>query len=266
MVVFSNVKAERLKLLEETIKQAPKSPYELLRLKKGKVTLILFNSGKLLLQGETYLVAELAEELMFLGIGKLVQSQMFKPEEGLIIGSDECLKGDTFGGLIVAAVKADEKIREKLIGLGVADSKKLSDSEIVEIAKLIKEVASYEIKSLYPEHYNEDGNVTKMLNRLHNKCALKLLPGKHVVDKYPGCDVGDIVETKAESKYVEVAAASILARDESIRQLDELSRMAGFTLPRGSTHVKEALEKIKHKRLDFNQLVKTSFSNVKKYL
>jgi len=183
----------------------------------------------------------------------------------IIIGSDEVLKGDTFGGLVVAAVKADNEIRKKLIELGVADSKTLSDKEIIPLARKIKIIAPCEVRSLFPEEYNHYQSITYLLNKLHQECATYLAPGKHIVDKYPGCAIGDIQEEKAESKYVEVAAASILAREAALEQFNALSKLAGFTLPKGSTHVKEALQQIKNHNLEPKKFVKTNFKNVQEF-
>ena len=71
---------------------------------------------------------------------------------------------------------------------------------------------------------------------------------------------------KAESKYVEVAAASVLARATGLKQLNYLSTLVGFTVPKGSTHVKEALQELKEKSLKFEKFVKTSFGNVEEFL
>ena len=183
-----------------------------------------------------------------------------------IIGSDEVLKGDTFGGIVVAAVKADSRIRGELAKLGVKDSKKLSDKKVMQLSKEIKKIASCEVISLLPEEYNKHNSLTSLLNQMHTKAAKALLPGKHIIDKYPGCTVGDVIEEKAESKYIEVAAASILARAAGLQQFDYLSKIAGFKLPMGSTHVKGALEELKRRNFDFNKFVKVDFRNVKEFL
>lgn len=186
-------------------------------------------------------------------------------ETGIVIGSDESLKGDTFGGVVVAAVKADEEMRERLKEFGVTDSKKIVDKKILVMAEKIKKVAECEIRSIFPEEYNKK-KITIWLNKLHKECCDYLKPGKHVVDKYPGCNVGDVKVEKAESKYVEVAAASILARAAALKQIDSLSEMAGFRLPKGSTHVKHALQELKARKLDFKKFVKVDFKNVKEFL
>lgn len=268
MVVFEHVeKAVLEKLLKKGFQITDsKTIYETLCLQKNDVKLILYTSGKLLLQGKTEAIEDILPELKKIGITRPDPEEHFRKETGWIIGSDESLKGDTFGGIVVAAVKADAPLRQKLEELGVADSKLLEDREIIRLADEIKRIAPCEIKSLLPQEYNHVGKVTILLNNLHHEVAQHLLPGKHIVDKYPGCTVGDLAIEKAESKYVEVAAASILARAAALQQLQYLSSLAGFTLPKGSTHVQLALHELKERKLDFRLFVKIEFRNVQEFL
>ncbi len=269
MAVFIDVKKEVLGRLEKEgfHKEAVKTIYERARFTKRKVTLVLYTSGKLLVQGAQEEVEKISNALEKWGIGIREQEQHFRKESGWIIGSDESLKGDTFGGMVVAAVKADDVLRQKLTELGVADSKSLDDKEIIPLAEKIKHLAACEIRSILPEEYNKrEGNVTILLDKLHGECAQYLQPGKHVVDKYPGCHVGDVIEEKADAKYVEVAAASVIARAAALEQLDFLSGEAGFAVPKGSTHVQWALQELKERRLEFRKFVKIDFKNVKEFL
>lgn len=269
MVVFENVtKNELLPLLKKGfVKEEVKTVYEELRLMKGGVILVLYTSGKLLLQGKKEQLEDVKKQLQKLKIGTEITSDSFRKESGWLIGSDETLKGDTFGGLVVAAVKANDSIREELISIGVADSKTLRDTEIILIAEKIRNIASCEVRSILPYEYNHaHKTITELLNYFHHEAAAYLLPGKHVVDKYPGCAVGDVMVEKAESKYVEVAAASIIARAAALKQIDYLSVQAGFRLPLGSTHVQLALHELQDRKLDFTHFVKIDFKNVKEFL
>lgn len=272
MAIFLNVQKEDIERLVKKgfIKEKIKTAYEEARLTKGDVILVLYTSGKLLLQGRPEAVKAVAKEIEKSGIGEKEKAEHFRKESGWVIGSDEALKGDTFGGLVVAAVKADDKIRQQLIELGVQDSKNLSDKEVLLMAEKIKKIVPCEIKSLVPEeynhHYHHYKNITIMLDKLHQETAHDLATGKHIVDKYPGCSVGDVQEEKAESKYVEVAAASVLARAAALQQLDYLSAEAGFPIPKGSTHVKLALMELKERKLEFRRFVKVDFGNVREFL
>jgi len=267
MTVFTNVKKEDLDKLKGWNKEAPKTIHELLRMKKNNLNLVLYTSGKLLLQGNKAEMETTVKEIEKLNLGNKEVGTRFVHESGWVIGSDEALKGDTFGGITVAAVKADEESRKKLVELGVKDSKKLSDHEIIHLAEKIRFLVPCEVKSILPEEYNAHAKrITSWLNTLHEQCASFLKPGLHVVDRYPGCNAGDLQEEKAESKYVEVAAASILARDAGLKQISTLSMMAGFRVPLGSTHVQLALEELRKRKHDFSKFVKMDFNNVKEFL
>ena len=176
-----------------------------------------------------------------------------------IIGSDECLKGDTFGGIVVCAVWADESVRMQLAALGVKDSKLMSDTKIKAMAEKIRQLTKVSVVNMYPKEYNTEVlkyGIVEVMNKLHAKCINSLKGGIEmaVVDQYPGCRVdGAECYTHAESKYVEVAAASVVARAEGLKQMRELSVWAGFKLPLGSTHVLDALIKIREANKDFTE-------------
>jgi len=240
-----------------------KTPYEILR-RKGAVTAVLFTSGRLLLQGKDDAVENYRKLLLSKG-HKEEKKPAFIKETGVIIGSDESLKGDTFGGLVVAAVMANENIRNDLLSLGVQDSKKIKDKDIPPLALEIEKLTDHIIDSVYPEQYNHH-TLTELLNTMHMHCTNTLRKKQKavvVVDKYPGCTVGDIKTTHAEDKYLEVAAASILARDEALKQLQSLSKELGYPIPKGSTHVNNALEFLKKSGKDPRKFVKMHFRNVK---
>jgi ribonuclease HIII len=265
MVTFEKVRKKELNILlgYGFKEEKTKTEYELARF-SGPCTLVLYKSGKLVLQGRENEVTGIKKVLIRLGIGREVQSE-FKEETGTVIGSDEALKGDTFGGLVVAGVKADDKKREKLGKLPIEDSKNIDDRKIPGLAEKIKKLASWSVKSVYPGEYNKT-RLTPLLNKLHGDVKQDLGQGMHIVDKYPGCTAGDLIVERAESKYLEVAAASIIARDEALKQLNELSKEAGFEVPKGSTHVKEGLNELKRRNLPFEKFVKLHFRNVQEFL
>jgi ribonuclease HIII len=270
MVVFTGVEYADIKFLLKKgfIETKPKTIHEITRFTKGvrkKVFCILYHSGKLFLQGDVEIVERAAKLIRSANIGSEIKPINFREELGRVIGSDESLKGDTFGGLVIAAVKGDDEIREKLIAIGVGDSKRFSDKEILRMAEEIKKIANCFILNLYPEEYNKEGSVTDLLNRMHQGAAAELFPGYHVVDKYPGCRVGDFAEVKAESKWLAVAAASVLARAAAVKQLNNLSKKAGFTVPKGSTHVAWALQELQERGLNPREFVKLKFKNVQKF-
>ncbi len=214
--------------------------------KGNGLTVTLYKTGKLLIQGKN--------------AGRYKEKPIDK-ENSCIIGTDESLKGDTFGGLVVAGVRTKAGLRELIH----SDSKRISDIQVHKIAEEIMKNFPYSVQELMPEELNKAGSITKVLNKLHKRCYDELKTSKciHIVDKFPGCNVGDIAEFKADEHYPEVAAASIIARHFALKQIESLSKKAGFKLPLGSTHVRGALILIKQKGLPIEKFAKTSFRNVK---
>ena len=82
------------------------------------------------------------------------------------IGLDESGKGDYFGPLVVGAVFVDVQTEEKLITLGVRDSKLLSDNRIIALAEQIKALCPHFVVPIEPKRYNELYAKVKNLNRL----------------------------------------------------------------------------------------------------
>jgi ribonuclease HIII len=267
MVSFDNIQEKNLKKLKRHgySEEKGKGQYEQLRY-VGPATLILYNTNKLLVQGSKDDVYEATKLIKFLGITKNTRMLI-----GDAVGSDETLKGDTFGGIVVAAFKVTDKIRQEIIELGVKDSKELSKPEIVKLAQTLmgRYPKNYSIENIFPKEYNKlniNNNVTKILDILHKRCYNKLSRKVlHVVDQYPGCSVGNIIEKKADSKYPSVAAASIIARYAGLMQIKDLEQQAGFFIPLGSSNVGSALLELRKKSLNRQDYVKVKFKNVVKF-
>jgi ribonuclease HIII len=229
---------------------------------EGISTLILHKSGKLQIQGKKAMVEETLKMLDYVNIGKKTKIS------GVAVGTDESLKGDTFGGIIVAGFLADDDIRSELKKIGVKDSKTLTKPEISSMAQelIAKFPDNYHVENIFPKEYNKLNmvmDVTEILNKLHERCYKKLSRNAlHIIDLYPGCSVGDIKETKADSKYLEVSAASVLARYFALMQIRELEHRSGFFIPMGSTSVESGMLEIKKKSLNPADYVKMKFRNV----
>ncbi len=273
MTVFLNIKKGDKAFLIEKLKlglDEVKTKYETFRLRNRDIVMVLFKSGKLVLQGKDENVMYYSKLLKSSGFIEQKKTKFVK-QEGIFIGSDEALKGDTFGGIVVVGVRANNLERENLRLFGVMDSKKIKDKDIGAYSDEIRKLVKVSVKSLPPNRYNDyKFGLTKLMNKLHRevhadlKQSSKFGRAKWVVDKYPGCNVGEIAVTKAESKYVEVAAASIVARDFALQQLAKLSAKLGITVPKGSSHVTDALEFLKKSKRDPKQFVKMNWGNVKK--
>ena len=172
------------------------------------------------------------------------------------IGSDESGKGDYFGPLVVAAVLLPDADTERLlVERGVRDSKLVPDAEAELLGSLIAARCPHEVVVLHPPRYNElhqkTGNLNKILAWAHAR-AIEDLLARHpdvdtvTVDQFAkGPRLQDALfergraavvreAPRAESEDAAVAAASILARAEFLRELAALRQRHGIRLPKGA--------------------------------
>lgn len=176
------------------------------------------------------------------------------------IGTDESGKGDYFGPLVVGGVLVETGTRERLVTLGIRDSKKLGDATCRKLAAEIRRicVGKYREVIIPPERYNtlyeefrrEGRNLNHLLAWGHARTIESLLEGTPcrlaVTDQFgnesyirsrlmkKGREIELIQEHRGE-RYLAVAAASILARDRFLEYLERLSGEAGLILPKGAS-------------------------------
>jgi ribonuclease HIII len=220
------------------------------------------------------------------------------------IGCDEVGVGDYFGGIAACACHVPAENIKKLIELGVCDSKKLTDEKIDKISDEIAKYVQYQIIYVPPAAYNDFNLVLKNTHAIkafaHNRCLmtvrdniaekgykadkLKVVMDQFAeekkyyeyVDKVANHVKGtvkqkvDIFETKAESKYIAVAAASIVARSFFLIQIKELEKKYDIKIPLGSSSsaVIETAIKIatKHGKNSLKDVCKYDFAQTKKVL
>ncbi len=176
-----------------------------------------------------------------------------------IIGSDEVGTGDYFGPVTVAAVYADSASIPLLKELGVRDSKNIKDPEILTIAAALKHAVPFTLLSLDNEKYNalqqKGMSQGKIKAYLHNLALKKLIEKIKpieadgiLIDQFatPNVFFGYLkgqemftgkniyFSTGGESIHPSVAAASILARAAFVKKFEELSKEAGFVIPKGA--------------------------------
>uniref|UniRef100_UPI003F577EDF ribonuclease HIII n=1 Tax=Terribacillus aidingensis TaxID=586416 RepID=UPI003F577EDF len=177
------------------------------------------------------------------------------------IGSDEAGTGDFFGPITVASVYVDQSQFALLKELGVKDSKLLKDDAIQRIAKDLMHVdLPYSLLVMRNERYNQlqqrGWSQGKMKTMLHHHAIQKLLakiaptkPEGILIDQFqlPSTYIKHLATegerlqqnvsfmTKAESHSLAVAAASIISRASFVREMDKLSKQAGFTIPKGAS-------------------------------
>lgn len=228
-----------------------------------------YRSGKIVVQGrgtEHFVSFVLEGEITGvprLGYDVVHHPEWFEPHAGL----DESGKGDFFGPLVSCCVIADKEMVEKWLEAGIKDSKKIASNEqIFKFEEIIKQTQGVEFKVMYAgmRKYNElhgrfGANTNKLLAWFHAKALEEALKRRAVswamLDQFAkeplvqnyfkNKPIEILMETKAESDPV-VAAASILARAEYLRQMKKLSQLYGEELPKGSSDpkVKEVGKKI----------------------
>ena len=176
---------------------------------------------------------------------------------GKRIGTDESGKGDYFGPLVIAGVYIDEDTEKKLEAIHVKDSKDNSDQKNKDLASKIKKILgedNYDIVCISPQKYNSLYEEMKNLNALlawgHARAIENILTridcGHAIADRFDETgrlndalmEKGKLIDRHQIEKGerdTAVAAASILARDEFLKQLASLGRKAGFELPKGGT-------------------------------
>ena len=92
------------------------------------------------------------------------------------IGSDEVGTGDYFGPIIVTASYVARDKMNKLYELGVRDSKKVSDSKILEIGEILMKEYPHVTYILTNSTYNKWGitNMNQVKAILHNRVLTEL--------------------------------------------------------------------------------------------
>jgi len=264
--------------------------YTLFRAKYKGATITLYKTLTLLVQGSK--AANVYKEICdTLDISVAIEEKNTEVPINLrVIGTDEVGTGDFFGPIIVAGAFVDKDKIIPVMKLGVKDSKDLDDNKIKEIAAELIKIIPFQIVSLDNMKYNYltqvlNYNMNKIKALLHNDVILKLTQKVQDYDaviidafttKEKYLDYIDDQKTKmlnvelvekAESKYLSIACASILARNAFLKQMDKLSDEIGFELPKGASNkVDLAIAKILKEQSEsiLTKCAKTNFKNLDK--
>jgi ribonuclease HIII len=212
--------------------------------------------------------------------------------EMAIIGSDEVGTGDFFGPITVVATYVRRQDIPVLKELGVQDSKNLKDDKIIEIARQLLTFLPHSLLTLHNEKYNQlqmkGMSQGKMKALLHNQAIDHVLekiapekPEAILIDEFAKEQIyyahlkgqkkiirdNVLFSTKAEGIHLGVAAASMIARYAFVRHFENLSKRAGFTIPKGAGAAvdKAAARLILDKGIDvLPEFVKLHFANTEK--
>lgn len=235
----NNIIDKMLDFYKEFLVSPPR--HTIFQAKKENCVITAYKSGKVMFQGK-----DIKSEVELWTKYSVIESDETIIQED-IIGSDEVGTGDFFGPVVVCAVYIRPGSYEKLYGLGITDSKNISDKKILKLVKSINKLVDYNIIMLDNEKFNaltkKGYNMNKIKAILHNQAIATLLekldkhPQKIVIDQfctqekfseylnnYYICSPELTFETKAESKYIAVAAASILARYTFLKAMAKLNK------------------------------------------
>lgn len=251
VVQFDFTLQERLeKVLREQNFQFSHPPHTVFQAKGDKVSLTLYQSGKLLVQGK-----EMESFIKFTLEPEVLGSFTYGYEHidaTPHIGVDESGKGDFFGPLVIAGVHACEKGLAQLKKIEARDSKTVKDPQIHKMAREIEKCCSHALVILKPERYNtfyaQVGNLNTLLGWGHATVIEKLMQETGcrdvVIDKFAADHVvanalkkknlsPNLEQITQGEKDIVVAAASILARSAFVNALEKLSKEWNMPFPKG---------------------------------
>ncbi|MBP5444569.1 MAG: ribonuclease HIII [Acholeplasmatales bacterium] len=282
VILIDKLYINRLKNLFVDFLVTTNNPYIAFKASYSTITIECYTSGKVVFKGDDNdLIKKMLEKIDF-NFEITTSPDKQEVECTSSIGSDEVGTGDLFGPVVICSFFLDSKDSDYLISLGITDSKKLTDEKIMKIGPLLKDY-TYNVILIKNEKYNELIDSGYNLNEIkaiaHNKaiiCTINDIEKKVPVildefcspDNYfrylKGCKmVYDEItfKTKAESKYLAVACASVMARYIFLTEMDKMSKLLGFEVPKGAgIKADEALKKIKDK--DLKRFIKLNFKNV----
>lgn len=233
-----------------------KPQYTVFSAKKKGLSCTLYESGKLMVQGkETPQFMEFYLEPEILGTFEYSYADMKLDKSGRI-GIDEAGKGDFFGPLCVAGVYAEGDTISELKAAGVKDSKNMTEKSILKLAKEIRKRCDVTIIRMNPLKYNELYGKFKNLNRLlawGHSTAIENLVAKTgcknvIIDQFAAENVVidalkrkklevNLTQRHRGEEDLVVAAASIIAREAFVTELDKLGRQWELTLPKGASRM-----------------------------
>ncbi|WP_334640479.1 hypothetical protein [Mycoplasma bradburyae] len=218
-------------------------------------------------------------------IDNLNQQQILS-ESKATIGCDEVGLGEPIGPMITCAALVKDEYKKILLDLGVKDSKKIGNTKIHTIYEQIKPYVKYVVyegdKLTGINHlitlFNKNMSIVQVY--MHNETLL-MFKNKYdincpvVLDKF--CEPNkyneildeinvkekipiEIMKSKAESDYVSVAAASIIARHYYLKRVEEFANLIQWPKDKWEELLKndkDTRKKLRTKLMDQKILLKS---------
>lgn len=291
-VVIKVDEETKKKMIEyyEDKKREKTPPYAIFQAQEEDTIITLYTSGKAMFQGTTAFV----DANMWKAIKENDEEEKDNTDYLNVtsVGSDEVGTGDYFGPIVVTAAFVKKDDIDFLKSLGCTDSKKITDDKIKKIAPEITKKIKYKSIILsnkeYNEKYSKENNMNKIKAIMHNKALSMILSEIDekldyvIIDEFAKenryysylNEVPNVVKnitfvTKAESKNLAVAAASIISRFIFLNEFDKMCDTYHLPLPKGSgpnvdSIGEELVEKYGKEVLE--KTAKKNFSNTSRIL
>jgi ribonuclease HIII len=291
--VDDDTKKEMIEYYKDKMRDK-KIPYVVFQAQEEDTVITMYESGKVMFQGKS---ADIDASHWGIEIEEKKQAKedtrkkYDKYYHSNSIGSDEVGTGDYFGPIVVTATYVTKDDIEFLEGLGVMDSKKISDDKIRDIAPKIAKRIKYKSIILKNEEYNEkygtNFNLNKIKSIMHNNVLYQLANEVKkydyiIVDQFAyeesyynylkGIDKiqrGITFITKAEDKNMAVACGAIISRYLFLKEFDKLSDEVHIPLPKGAgADVDKIGEELVEKYGEeiLNKVAKKNFKNTDRIL
>ena len=272
-------------------------PYVIFQAQEEDTVITMYTSGKVMFQGTSADV----DASMWQNMGGEIEEAKSQKKENNVdlkyyncssVGSDEVGTGDYFGPIVVTAAYVPKDKISFLEGLGIKDSKKMTDTTIQKVAPLIAKEIKYRSIILsnieYNEKYSKEYNMNKIKSIMHNKALYQL-----ITEEKPSYDYIIIDEfakehryyeyikectniqrnitfmTKAEDKNLAVACGSVISRYIFLKEFDKICDKLHIPLPKGASNlVDKAGEEIvsTYGEDKLKEVAKLNFANTERIL
>jgi ribonuclease HII len=180
-----------------------------------------------------------------------------------ILGIDEAGRGSVIGPMIIAGVMVDEIGEEELRRMGVKDSKMLTPKKREELYPLIKgvakDVAAISVSAREIDELRKKKNLN-IIEAERMAQIIRLLKADTAYVDAPQVSTGKfrdillnlaknhtkiVAENYADKKYPAVSAASIIAKVERDRAVEEIKKIVGFNFGVGYSHDERSIRFVK---------------------
>ena len=179
-----------------------------------------------------------------------------------VMGIDEAGRGAVIGPMVICGVVVEESNIEKLKEIGVKDSKELTPRKREELAEkieeLVEDIIVLKISPCKIDTNRMNGINLNLLEAKKMAEIIKMANAQKVVMDAPGLnterfkktvesfldgkDVEIVAENFADKKYPVVSAASIIAKVERDKSIEELKKEVGFDFGVGYSHDKRTIQ------------------------